>query len=88
METLIISQQAQNISITFIQRRTNVLDVGPTLYKCFTNVFHLLGCTYWRSHVQCDEAVASPGMCSKSRHVLGSTPVSPLCSTPPSPQTE
>ena len=26
-------QQTQNISITFIQRRRNVFDVGPTLYK-------------------------------------------------------
>ena len=27
------SQQTQNIFITFIQCRTNVEDVGPTLYK-------------------------------------------------------
>ena len=27
----------QNISITFIQCWTNVEDVGPTLYKCYTN---------------------------------------------------
>ena len=32
------SQQAQNICITFIQRRPNVFNVGPTLYKCYTNV--------------------------------------------------
>ena len=24
---------------TFIQRRTNVFDVGPALYKCYTNVW-------------------------------------------------
>ena len=24
--------------ITFVQRRPNVFDVGPTLYKCYTNV--------------------------------------------------
>ena len=29
------SQQIQNIRIAFIQRRPNVFDVGPTLYKCF-----------------------------------------------------
>ena len=29
------SQQRQNICITFVQRRPNVLDVGPKLYKCF-----------------------------------------------------
>ena len=38
------SQQTQNICITFIQRRPNVFDVGPTLYKCYTNVLCLLGC--------------------------------------------
>ena len=37
------SQQTQNICITFIQRRPNVFDVGPTLYKCYTNVLCLLG---------------------------------------------
>ena len=34
----------QNICITFVQRRPNVFDVGPTLYKCNTNVLCLLGC--------------------------------------------
>ena len=36
------SQKTQNICITFIQRWTNVEDVGPTLYKCYTNVLCLL----------------------------------------------
>ena len=36
------SQEAQHICITFIQRRPNVFDVGPTLYKCYTNVLCLL----------------------------------------------
>ena len=36
-------QQTQNICIPFIQRRPNVVDVGPTLYKCYTNVLCLLG---------------------------------------------
>ena len=40
-----VSQQTQDICITFIQRRPNVFDVGPTLYKCYTNVLCLLG---WR----------------------------------------
>ena len=31
-----------NICITFIQRLPNVFDVGPTLYKCYTNVLRLL----------------------------------------------
>ena len=34
-------QQTQNICIT--QRRPNVFDVGPTMYKRFTNVLCLLG---------------------------------------------
>ena len=38
-----MSQQTQNIYITFVQRRPNVSDVGPTLYKCYTNVLCLLG---------------------------------------------
>ena len=33
----------QNICITFIQRQPNVFDVGPTLYKFYTNVSRLLG---------------------------------------------
>ena len=40
------SQQTQNICIPFIQCWTNVEDVGPTLYKCYTNVLCLLGCLY------------------------------------------
>ena len=36
------AQQTQNICITFVQRRPNVFDVGPTLYKCYTNVLCLL----------------------------------------------
>ena len=35
------SQWAQNICITFIQRRPSVFDVGPTLCKCYTNVLCL-----------------------------------------------
>ena len=37
------AQQTQNICITFIQCWTNVEDVGPALYKCYTNVLCLLG---------------------------------------------
>ena len=36
------AQQTQNICITFIQCRRNVFDVGPTLYKCYTNALCLL----------------------------------------------
>ena len=31
------SQQKPNIFKTFKQRRPNVFNVGPTLYKCYTN---------------------------------------------------
>ena len=44
---LVKSQQTQNIGITFVQCRTNVEDVGPTLYKCYRNVLCSLG---WLSH--------------------------------------
>ena len=37
------TRQTQNICITLVQRRPNVFDVGPTLYKCYTNVLCLLG---------------------------------------------
>ena len=37
------SQQTQIICITFVQRRPNVFDVSPTLYKCYTNDLCLLG---------------------------------------------
>ena len=37
-------QQTQSICITFVQCRTNVEDVGPILYKCYTNVLCLLCC--------------------------------------------
>ena len=38
-----VSQQRQNICITFVQRRPNVFDVGPTLYKYYKNVLCLAG---------------------------------------------
>ena len=40
--TISFSQQTQNICITFIQCWTNVEDVGPALYKCYTNVLCFL----------------------------------------------
>ena len=33
------NHQTQNICIAFVQRRPNVFEVGPSLYKCYTNVF-------------------------------------------------
>ena len=37
------AQQTQNICTTFVQRRPNVFDAGPTLYKCYTNALCFLG---------------------------------------------
>ena len=42
-QRLVTSQQTQNICITLMQRRRNVLEVDPTLYKCYTDVLCLLG---------------------------------------------
>ena len=39
----ITTQQTQNICITLVQCWTNVEDVGPTLYKCYTNIFGFAG---------------------------------------------
>ena len=33
---------SQSICILFMQRRLNVFDVGPAVYKCYTNVLCLL----------------------------------------------
>ena len=38
-----ITQQSQDICITFIQRWPNVFDVGPTLHEVIQNVLCLLG---------------------------------------------
>ena len=38
-----IPKKTQKICITFAQCRPNVFDVGPTLYKCYTNLLCLLG---------------------------------------------
>ena len=43
VDFLTTTQQTQNIRITFIQRRPNVFDVGPTLHKCYANILCLLG---------------------------------------------
>ena len=36
--SIITPPSNENICIPFVQRRPNVFDVGPTLYKCCTNV--------------------------------------------------
>ena len=48
-----LTKQTQNICIAFIQRRPNVFDVDPTLYKCHTNVLCLLD----KLHVHLEEHV-------------------------------
>ena len=37
------SRQTQNICIIFVQRRPNVFDVGPKLYKCYKKYFVIAG---------------------------------------------
>ena len=44
-------EQTRNIFITFVQRRPSVFDVGPTLYKCYTNVSCLLASFRGRSAI-------------------------------------
>ena len=59
----IVSQQAQNICITFVQRRTNVEDVGSTLYKCY--VLCLLGHQFHRfkTSVNTTTEITLPVLC-------------------------
>ena len=40
---LTVYPATQNICITFVQRRPNVFDAGPTLYKCYIDALCLLG---------------------------------------------
>ena len=41
------TQQTQHICMTFIQRRPNVSDVGPTLYEVIQ-----MSCVYWEGTIQ------------------------------------
>ena len=41
-----MTQQTQKICITLVQRRPNVFDVGPTMYKLYTNILRLLGTSF------------------------------------------
>ena len=45
------ADKTRNICIAFVQRRPNVKDVGPTLYKCYT-----LFCVCWET--RCAEAMS------------------------------
>ena len=47
LHAFVITQWTQNICITFVQCWSNVKDVGPTLYKCYTNVLCLLGSWFY-----------------------------------------
>ena len=48
----VLSQQTQNICITFIQRRPNVFAVGPTLYKVIQ-----MFCVHWDEPVSASSQV-------------------------------
>ena len=72
-------QQTRNITITFIQRRPNMFNVGPTLHKCYTNILCLLGfsqkkessriCSFltavypWRDVLGCSRQAGMPCCC-------------------------
>ena len=47
-----MTQQTQNIPLTFVQRRPKVFDVGPTLYKCYSNV-SCVYCLLGKSEIAC-----------------------------------
>ena len=51
-----LNQKTQNICILFVQRRPNVFDVDPTLYKCYTYVLCLQG-----NQIALDHSIASIG---------------------------
>ena len=57
------SRETQNICVIFVQRTSNVFDVGPTLYKYYTNVLCLLGCQWQKliaSRLSTDTLVYAP----------------------------
>ena len=73
------SQQTQNICITFVQRRPNVFDVGPTLYKYYTNVLCFTGFAHLyhvyqrlkrtKKGVLWEDPAASRSLCHGSRTI-------------------
>ena len=48
LQTKRLPANTKHLYNTFIQRRPNVFDVGPTVYKCDRYVLRLLG---WRNQV-------------------------------------
>ena len=58
---------------TFIQRRPNVFDVGPTLYKCYTNVVftrvgvlaQYLNSYVWISMLLSSDVILNAAFCCK-----------------------
>ena len=56
VEVVCITQQKQNICIPFVQCWTNVEDVGPTLYKWYTNVLRFLVVLRKESQYYCDNS--------------------------------
>ena len=55
------SQYPQNICKTFVQFWTSVEAIGPTLYKCYTNVSCLLGCLWISVQIKVDNESISNG---------------------------
>ena len=44
-----VPASTKNFCITFVQCWSNVEDVGPTLYKCYTKVLCFLGSSHFHS---------------------------------------
>ena len=70
LSSVVLSQQLQNICITFVQPRPNVLDVGPTLYKCYTNILCLLWSCYHNSKRSCYHNSKLPSVSPEHCNIL------------------
>ena len=64
-----ISQQTQNICITFVQCRPNVEDVEPTLSKCYENVLFLRDLTQSRLKLGLQTETRGSGPYRSNLHV-------------------
>ena len=83
---VVVTQQTQNICIKFVQCWTNVEDVGPTLYKCYTNVLCLLGSTA-AFHARVRGSVPGLGGFKEKKNVSSpSTCKTQYCGEPPWPR--
>ena len=68
---VILLPSKQNICRPFVQRRPNVFDVGPTLYKCYTTVLCLLRTTEYVDVPHVDLLVIGGGYLLQSMWIGG-----------------